>query len=616
VNFSLIAQADSSAINTPLTSWLVLAVAAVAAAASFRRSTRYAGRAQWLLFGIAASASAVSYAIGATGSATVAAWLQVLCAIAFTAGTALCVYAIDRSDLFDILLDTILVIGAAAVVCFRWAPVAFSVISGELALTAVERAVALITPIASVASVFFAAILLTEVRNAPALGIAAAALSFTLAGFPIVFDEGACCLAVNAFALAAAAGWAFVIYAALRKEPHLMPMAASDSGTSGVARIRHVIAPATAVLIAIILIDAGLRSPLRQATAIVLGLMGLILAVRVAQLLYVSRSRTRERQELAQNRALIEVSHSLAGTTDLDATLELVTQLACKLLTANAASLELLAPNGNTLQLKSATGLPRDVIGMEFPVNGSFTGWVVSCGDGRTANNLDSEPLLGPESRRILGHAPIASVPLRHRGATLGALSCIGKDSFGPSDLELLGALADQAAVAIENARLFEQVRALSLTDPLTGLANRRQLDRDLMREFAAARRGRRLVAVMFDLNAFKSYNDRHGHLAGDQVLRAFGEALAHETRTMNLAARYGGDEFLVLLADADRAGAVIFVDRVKVEFKRRASALPHGSLSVEAGIAEFAPDMVEPEDLLAAADRALYDRKASRSKV
>jgi diguanylate cyclase (GGDEF)-like protein len=192
----------------------------------------------------------------------------------------------------------------------------------------------------------------------------------------------------------------------------------------------------------------------------------------------------------------------------------------------------------------------------------------------------------------------------------------VAEQPFDRAGLELLGALADQAAVAIENARLFQQVNVLSKTDPLTGLANRRQLEHDLAREFAAAVRGRKLYAVMFDLNDFKDYNDRYGHLAGDEALRLFGEVLAIETRTMNFSARYGGDEFCALLADTDEEGARIFSLRVKRHYARRAVTLGRRPIGVSAGFAQFVPEMKRPEDLLAAADQALYRSKAKRFRA
>jgi diguanylate cyclase (GGDEF)-like protein len=184
---------------------------------------------------------------------------------------------------------------------------------------------------------------------------------------------------------------------------------------------------------------------------------------------------------------------------------------------------------------------------------------------------------------------------------------------FLPEELELLGALADQTAPVIHNAQLFEQVRTLSRTDPLTGLANRRQLEHDLAREFAAARRGRRLITVLFDLDYFKAYNDRYGHVAGDEVLRTFGAVLAIETRAMNLAARYGGDEFVALLSDTPREGVEIFVQRVATRFDEEMARLGRGVVTVSAGIAEFTPEMREINDLIAASDRALYSIKGDR---
>src|SRR5690606_5074292 len=106
----------------------------------------------------------------------------------------------------------------------------------------------------------------------------------------------------------------------------------------------------------------------------------------------------------------------------------------------------------------------------------------------------------------------------------------------------------------------------------------------DIAREFAAARRGRMLVGVMFDLDDFKDYNDTHGHVAGDAALRTFGTVLARETRAMNLAARYGGDEFFVLLADATETEAAVFIQRVLSRFREEVRKLGYGELEAAAG--------------------------------
>jgi diguanylate cyclase (GGDEF)-like protein len=111
-----------------------------------------------------------------------------------------------------------------------------------------------------------------------------------------------------------------------------------------------------------------------------------------------------------------------------------------------------------------------------------------------------------------------------------------------------------------------ERSNALNLayTDDLTGLPNRRHLHMVLDTEFAAAQRGRALVLVVFDLDEFKRFNDRFGHGAGDDVLRAWGEILTRTTRKMNLSARTGGEEFISLVSDATVEGALVFVDRVR----------------------------------------------------
>jgi diguanylate cyclase (GGDEF)-like protein len=153
-----------------------------------------------------------------------------------------------------------------------------------------------------------------------------------------------------------------------------------------------------------------------------------------------------------------------------------------------------------------------------------------------------------------------------------------------------------------------ETVEDLAFTDILTHLPNRRHARIFLDNEFAASERGRMLAVVLFDLDFFKEYNDRYGHPAGDAALQAFAAILQNTTRKMNLSARFGGEEFLAVLAGSDAEGAMIFAERVREGLQ--GTNLKHGALTVSAGVASHHPTMRSPDELLAAADHALYRAK------
>ncbi|RMH13552.1 MAG: diguanylate cyclase, partial [Gemmatimonadetes bacterium] len=179
----------------------------------------------------------------------------------------------------------------------------------------------------------------------------------------------------------------------------------------------------------------------------------------------------------------------------------------------------------------------------------------------------------------------------------------------------LLGVVAFYVAIALGIGALAErlhrdrtEVEGLAYTDALTRLPNRRHARLFLENEFAAAQRGRLLSIVLFDLDNFKEYNDRYGHPAGDEALGIFGDILATTTRRMNLAARFGGEEFLAILAGSDAEGAMVFAERVRSALRSR--KLGRGPLTVSAGVAAYHPSMRSPDELLAAADHALYRAK------
>lgn len=160
------------------------------------------------------------------------------------------------------------------------------------------------------------------------------------------------------------------------------------------------------------------------------------------------------------------------------------------------------------------------------------------------------------------------------------------------------------------------RIEDMALTDALTGLPNWRHAQIVLGAEFAAAKRGRPLVVVVFDLDHFKAYNDRHGHAGGDEALRALGEVLRESTRTMHLTCRVGGEEFLSVQSGSDVAGTMVFVDRVREGLSERGLG-DHEPLTISAGIAAYRDAFTSPDDLVAAADGAMYEAKrAGRDRV
>lgn len=153
-----------------------------------------------------------------------------------------------------------------------------------------------------------------------------------------------------------------------------------------------------------------------------------------------------------------------------------------------------------------------------------------------------------------------------------------------------------------------DEVEDLAFTDGLTNLPNRRHARVFLENEFAAAERGRLLSVALFDFDHFREYNERWGEQMGDRALVALGEILSRTTRRMNLSARFGGEEFVSVLAGTGPEGAMIYTERVREAFK--ALRLPKGTLTVSAGVATYHPSMRSPDELLAAADHALYQAK------
>jgi diguanylate cyclase (GGDEF)-like protein len=213
-------------------------------------------------------------------------------------------------------------------------------------------------------------------------------------------------------------------------------------------------------------------------------------------------------------------------------------------------------------------------------------------------------------------------VPLLAQGTALGLLHVSGNTAAGRDAAPLLmESVAEQLGLALVNLQLREKLRMQSLRDPLTGLYNRRYLDESLQREVVRCqRRGLPLAVLMLDVDHFKAFNDGNGHAAGDALLAAIARTLQSCTRSEDLACRYGGEEFTVVLVDTDAADAMARAEQIRGAIE--STAVQHlkrtlGPCTASVGLAVLSDTATTPSELLEQADAALYRAKAGgRNRV
>jgi len=325
--------------------------------------------------------------------------------------------------------------------------------------------------------------------------------------------------------------------------------------------------------------------------------------------------------ELLQRRSdeaqkIEEIGRALAASLEPEDVLAKVIDATIELLGSDGASVWMLG-SGTIARVDQVGGRVTLPVDLEWDLEGPLYNQLVRERETVVVGNLSDSALIHGRLREFLRRGSGMGTPLVVSNEVVGVLTAGSRrvNAFGDEDRDVLRRLAGQASVALRNARLHASLRALSLTDPLTGLPNRRHLDVHLEREVAAAKRGRALMAVIFDLDNFKTFNDQHGHLAGDQALRAFADVLTEENRAMNLVARYGGDEFVSILSDADDEGGLKYVGRVRNRMREH-PFLGTTGLTVACGAGHFGEGMHRGEDLLRAADQDLYRQKGRRGAL
>ncbi len=206
-----------------------------------------------------------------------------------------------------------------------------------------------------------------------------------------------------------------------------------------------------------------------------------------------------------------------------------------------------------------------------------------------------------------------AVVPLIYQGSFVGMLLVRSDDvtrAWADNEMLLLHTVSDQLAVAVNQAHLFAQMQQQALTDGLTGCYNRRSFELQLERDLHLATRMRQpLSLIMLDFDHFKDINDQAGHDGGDVALCMLAENLRAELRAVDTAARFGGDEFVIILPQAGAEGAMLVAERLRIRISQM-EVPSFGRVSASFGVATFPTHASSRDTLVVAADRALYNSK------
>ena len=210
------------------------------------------------------------------------------------------------------------------------------------------------------------------------------------------------------------------------------------------------------------------------------------------------------------------------------------------------------------------------------------------------------------------------TIPLKIEKEIVGVLNINDgeQDSFEESSLEFVLDISDFISMSVSNAILYEQTKQLAVTDGLTGISNRPNMEQALQNEFERSMRyGAPLSVVLLDVDHFKGVNDTYGHQKGDEILVAIASLLKKVCRTNDIAARYGGEEFLMILPQSNAQGAFKIAERLREEMMKMNFTGNESNFSVttSCGVAELDRDFIKNTDqLVAIADHALYEAKNS----
>ncbi|HEY4395947.1 MAG TPA: sensor domain-containing diguanylate cyclase, partial [Polyangia bacterium] len=216
---------------------------------------------------------------------------------------------------------------------------------------------------------------------------------------------------------------------------------------------------------------------------------------------------------------------------------------------------------------------------------------------------------------RIKDYESLLVLPLLVKDEVIGTftVAAVRAGAFPSDKREMLGVIANQVAISMQNGRMYEIVEEQATTDGLTGLVNHRTFQERFSAMLGRAeRRGFAVSLLLTDIDHFKKVNDTYGHPTGDEVLRRVAAILKASARKIDITARYGGEEFAIVLEGTDRQGAFQLAERIRQEVEQQSFASPQGAFgaTLSIGVASYPDDAREKAEIIARADQSLYAAK------
>jgi diguanylate cyclase (GGDEF)-like protein len=324
-----------------------------------------------------------------------------------------------------------------------------------------------------------------------------------------------------------------------------------------------------------------------------------------------------EQREAGEIAVFHELGKALTSSLQLDQVLRTIMEKIDEFLRPDTWSLLLVDEANQELYFELAVGKGAQALkDVRIKMGQGIAGWVAQNDEAVIVADVskDTRFFSQIDEKTKMETRSIVAVPVRYRDHCLGVIeliNCVERDGFMEHDMALLEALADFAAIALENARHVKRIHELTITDDCTGLFNARHMDFILETEiYRSQRYGYEFSVVFIDLDHFKKVNDTYGHLVGSKLLADVGQIVKSACRRIDFAFRYGGDEFVIVLPQAVKENAFVVARRLHKLIGEKHWLTEQGldiRFTASIGVASFPSDAKTKLELLHLADEAMY---------